>query len=200
MSGAPIANDPAAVDARVVKALSHPTRRRILELLQERELASPVELAGDLEIPLGTVSYHVRKLEELGFIELASRTQRRGAIEHHYRASASLDRPRRRRAAAASDGPAVSSRGRAAIGTVEEAQAALARGGFDTPRAGAYGRTLMLDEPGSSQAREAIRRSLAKVEQIGRASALRRERAEGGAAAGPALAVAVCALFELEGE
>ncbi len=94
----PLQEPPDAVDARVVKALSHPTRVRILELLQERELASPVELAGQLGIPLGTVSYHVRRLEQLGFIELATRTQRRGAIEHHYRARAALDMPRRRRA------------------------------------------------------------------------------------------------------
>ncbi len=42
----PMPSEPSdAIDARVVKALSHPTRRRILDLLQERELASPVELA-----------------------------------------------------------------------------------------------------------------------------------------------------------
>lgn len=193
MSGGPIANDPVAVDARVVKALSHPTRRRILELLQERELASPVELAGDLGMPLGTVSYHVRRLESLGFIELASRTQRRGAIEHHYRASASLDRPRRRRAAGVADGG--SERARVAIEAVEDAQGALARGGFDTPSAGAYGRLLLLDARGATQASAAVRRSLASVERIGRASERRIEAARGRAEI--ATATAVCALFEL---
>ena len=37
------------------------------------------------------MSYHVRRLHALGFLELVKRTPRRGAIEHHYRAKA---RPR----------------------------------------------------------------------------------------------------------
>jgi DNA-binding transcriptional ArsR family regulator len=78
--------DAEPVDTRVVKALGHPTRVRILNVLRDRELASPVELSGELGVALGTVGYHVRRLEELGFIELARRTQRRGAVEHHYRA------------------------------------------------------------------------------------------------------------------
>src|ERR1700754_4320360 len=119
---------PDAVDARVVKALSHPTRVRILELLQHRELASPVELATELGIPLGTVSYHVRRLEVLGFIELATRTQRRGAVEHHYRAPTTLDQPQRRRrrraTAAGAPDPGL-------VTVLDDAQLALGRGGFD---------------------------------------------------------------------
>src|SRR5215218_4084436 len=79
------------VDARVVKALAHPTRVRILNVLRDRELASPVELSSELGVALGTIGYHVRRLESLGFIELAKRTQRRGAVEHHYRARRVLD-------------------------------------------------------------------------------------------------------------
>ncbi len=151
----PLPEPPDAVDARVVKALSHPTRVRILELLQERELASPVELAGELGIPLGTVSYHVRRLEQLGFIELATRTQRRGAIEHHYRARAALDTPRRRRArrAAAADGSAPrrsphgcsttpTARSRAAASTPSRRVPTLARCG-STSAAAASSRTLL---------------------------------------------------------
>ena len=51
-----------AVDARVVKALGHPTRVRILNILRDRELASPVELSNELGVALGTIGYHVRRL------------------------------------------------------------------------------------------------------------------------------------------
>jgi len=166
-----------AIDARVVKALSHPTRRRILELLQERDVASPVELAQELSIPLGTVSYHVRRLDQLGFIELASRTQRRGAIEHHYRSRAALDLPRRRRRRSAdADGPAAVVRE-----TLDEAQRALARGGFDAVQARADARPLQLDAPGRAQARALLERFAAVAERIEQLSAARLAR---GAAAG----------------
>ena len=74
-------------DPRYVKAMSHPLRVRILAILQERT-ASPVELAQVLEGTLGTVSYHVRTLHQLGLIELVDETRVRGAVEHHYKARA----------------------------------------------------------------------------------------------------------------
>ena len=72
-------------DQRYVKALSHPLRVRILGILEEQP-ASPVELSQVLDATLGTISYHVRQLNELGLLELVRETPRRGAIEHHYRA------------------------------------------------------------------------------------------------------------------
>lgn len=169
---APMPSEPSgAIDARVVKALSHPTRRRILELLQERELASPVELAQELGIPLGTVSYHVRRLDQLGFIELATRTQRRGAIEHHYRARAALDLPRRRRRRSAEEGPAEVVRE-----TLDEAQAALRRGGFDAVQARADARALVLDARGRAQAAALLERFAQTVERIEGLSAARLAR------------------------
>ena len=41
-----------------------------------------------LEGTLGTVSYHVRTLHQLGLIELVDETRVRGAVEHHYKAKA----------------------------------------------------------------------------------------------------------------
>ena len=72
-------------DPRLVKALAHPLRIRILSSLEER-VASPSRLAAELDAPLGTVSYHVRILAGLGLLQLVDRKQRRGAIEHYYRA------------------------------------------------------------------------------------------------------------------
>ena len=76
---------------RALAALSHPTRTRILDYLQIHDRASPAELAAAFGVPLGSVSYHVRRLESLGFLRLVRRTQRRGAIEHHYAAVAAHD-------------------------------------------------------------------------------------------------------------
>jgi DNA-binding transcriptional ArsR family regulator len=73
------------VDPRIAKALSHPMRARILMILNER-VASPNEIAEAIDERLPNVSYHVRALLDLGTIELVDTAQRRGAIEHYYRA------------------------------------------------------------------------------------------------------------------
>lgn len=75
------------VDPLLVKAIGHPLRLKLLTLLNER-VASPSELADELDEPLGNVSYHMRRLAELGCIELVRTTPVRGALEHHYRATA----------------------------------------------------------------------------------------------------------------
>jgi DNA-binding transcriptional ArsR family regulator len=77
-------------DPALAKALAHPLRTRILAAL-EGQTASPSELAGKLDAPLGVVSYHVRRLEALGFLKLVKREPRRGAVEHYYSATS---RPR----------------------------------------------------------------------------------------------------------
>jgi DNA-binding transcriptional ArsR family regulator len=74
-------------DALAARALAHPIRVQVLKLLGERA-GSPRELAQGLDAPLATVSYHVRTLCRLGFIELLETIPRRGAIEHRYRAVA----------------------------------------------------------------------------------------------------------------
>jgi DNA-binding transcriptional ArsR family regulator len=73
------------VDPRIAKALSHPMRARILAILNERT-ASPNEISEMIDERLPNVSYHVRALLDLGCIELVDTAQRRGAIEHYYRA------------------------------------------------------------------------------------------------------------------
>jgi DNA-binding transcriptional ArsR family regulator len=76
----------APLDEGLIKALAHPLRWRIVEALVERGEASPVELARLLDQPLATVSHHIRVLRDAGSIELTRTEQRRGAIEHYYRA------------------------------------------------------------------------------------------------------------------
>jgi DNA-binding transcriptional ArsR family regulator len=73
------------VDTRLAKALSHPLRARLFAILNE-QVASPNEMADMLSERLPNVSYHVRALVDLECIELVRTAQRRGAIEHYYRA------------------------------------------------------------------------------------------------------------------
>ena len=68
----PIARSREELDPRIVRALSHPIRHRVLVALNER-VASPKELAAELGEPLGNVSYHTRVLAQLGCIELVAR-------------------------------------------------------------------------------------------------------------------------------
>ncbi|MFZ0042577.1 MAG: winged helix-turn-helix domain-containing protein [Solirubrobacteraceae bacterium] len=77
-------------DPRLAKALAHPIRTRVLSALEGRT-ASPSDLATELDVSLGVLSYHVRRLSALGFIKLVKRVPRRGAVEHYYTATA---RPR----------------------------------------------------------------------------------------------------------
>jgi DNA-binding transcriptional ArsR family regulator len=75
------------VDQRLVKALGHPLRQRILQELRDEE-RSPNELAEALGEPLGNVSYHVKILAECDAVELVRTAPVRGALEHFYRARA----------------------------------------------------------------------------------------------------------------
>ena len=130
------------VAASVLKALSHPLRMRLLTFVTERGEASPVEMARAFDVPLATVSHHTRVLRDLGYIELSRTQQRRGAVEHYYRALAApflddedwdkLPIPARRRLSA-----------HLLRQVFEDAAAAGPIGGFDA--AGAHIARLMLD-------------------------------------------------------
>src|SRR3954453_8142967 len=72
------------VETNLVKALSHPVRARALAILNSR-VASPKEIADELNLEVGNVSYHVNQLLQFGCIEMVDKAQRRGAIEPFYR-------------------------------------------------------------------------------------------------------------------
>jgi DNA-binding transcriptional ArsR family regulator len=73
------------IDRSLVKVMGHPVKVRALTVLSDRS-ASPKEIADQLDLPIGQVSYHVRGLEEMGMIELVGTRQVRGAVEHFYKA------------------------------------------------------------------------------------------------------------------
>lgn len=81
-------NLPVLVNPRLMKGLEHVLRQHILLALVQGE-ASPKELAALLGERLSGVSYHVTVLrDECGLVEETGTAQRRGAIEHFYKATA----------------------------------------------------------------------------------------------------------------
>lgn len=77
---------PELIDQRLVRALAHPLRIKILEILTER-VASPNLISDNLGTGLSHVAYHTRALDKCGCLELVDTAQRRGATEHFYKAS-----------------------------------------------------------------------------------------------------------------
>jgi hypothetical protein len=65
----------------------HPLKVSIVEAMEwVGEPLSPAELVRVLDrtAKLGTVAYHVKRLEELGALELSHTRPVRGALEHFY--------------------------------------------------------------------------------------------------------------------
>jgi len=71
---------------RVLRALNHPVRRRVLRALVDRE-GSASTLSRELKLELGVVSYHLNQVlaRECEVVELIDSVPRRGAIEKFYR-------------------------------------------------------------------------------------------------------------------
>jgi DNA-binding transcriptional ArsR family regulator len=165
------------VDPRLAKALSHPMRARILTILNER-VASPNEIAEMIDERLPNVSYHVRALLELGCIELVSTAQRRGAIEHYYRA---LTRP----FFSDRDWKRLPRSGRMAVSDVglqmiwDDASTAIKKGTFESRSDRHLSRTpLTLDEQGWDELSALLREVHAQAEAIGAKSGKRLAKSE----------------------
>jgi DNA-binding transcriptional ArsR family regulator len=165
------------VDPRLAKALSHPMRTRILAILNER-VASPNEIAEMIGERLPNVSYHVRALLELGTIELVSTAQRRGAIEHYYRA---LTRP----FFSSRDWKRLPRSARQAVSDQilqmvwEDASSAIEQGVFESRPDRHLSRTpLTLDKRGWDEVNALLREAHAKAESIGARSKKRLAKAK----------------------
>jgi DNA-binding transcriptional ArsR family regulator len=165
------------VDPRIAKALSHPMRARILAILNER-VASPNEIAEMIDERLPNVSYHVRALLDLGCIELVDTAQRRGAIEHYYRA---VVRP----FFTESDWKRIPKSGRQAIsdtllhGIWDDVSGAIEAGAFDSRTDRHLAHTpMLLDEQGWSELARVMTRTLGEVEKIQSQSTRRLKKSE----------------------
>lgn len=77
--------DEAAVDVKLMKALAHPVRQRILQELTRSEEASPSQIAQTIGEPLTNVGYHARVLVKCDAIELVRTEVVGSSVEHFYR-------------------------------------------------------------------------------------------------------------------
>ena len=160
------------LDEALLKAISHPLRHRLLGMLDAR-VASPNELARELELPLGRVSYHIRLLNDLGAIELVRTEPRRGALEHYYRAVASVwfseadwaKLPRSARRGIL---------GQKLQHIFTSVTAAVDRGGFDNPASQVLGTPLELDDEGLGELSRLLRETVERARDINARAAERR--------------------------
>jgi DNA-binding transcriptional ArsR family regulator len=166
------ARNASLVDPRLAKALSHPLRARILLILNER-VASPNEIAEMIGERLPNVSYHVRALVDLECIELVRTAQRRGAIEHYYKAV-------RRPFFSARDWRRLPRSGRQAIAEAwlqlvwDDVAKAIEAGTFDARPDMQLSRSpLVVDEEGWRELRDAAGRMVKDAERISKESTKR---------------------------
>ena len=165
------------LDARLGKALSHPLRPRILQVLTLRGQSSPVQVAAELGAPLGQVAYHMRMLRQHGCVELVRTERRRGAIEHYYRPVVApfltdeqwqrLPVPIRRQLTADT--------ARRIVGAIAHA---VPRGGFDPPGAHVDRMSLRLDADGWRELSDLLTSTLEEAARIQNRSDLRRVPAD----------------------
>ena len=86
----PISGAIAFKDLDAVKPLAHPMRMRAYIEAVKRPVSAK-ELSELMDVPLQRMSYHVRALADAGLLRVVRRTPRRGAMETHYRAIATLE-------------------------------------------------------------------------------------------------------------
>lgn len=72
--------------AAATKALDSQIRRDFIRKLKDSTLpVSPPEFARDERLPLTSVSYHARRLSDLGVAQCAERIHKQGAVSSFYK-------------------------------------------------------------------------------------------------------------------
>ena len=185
-----------ALDAKVLKALGHPLRMRVLTFVTEQGEASPIEMSRAFDLPLASVSHHTRVLRDLGYLELSRTQPRRGALEHYYRATAApfLDDEHWELLPVAARRRVASQLFRQVL---RDAAAAGQSGGFDAPSAHVARMVLDLDRRGWRDLSRAVLALLKRAEAIQERSDARREADRGEPSRRSELAVLHFALAEL---
>lgn len=167
------------IDQRLVRALAHPLRVQILDILTER-VASPNLLAEELDVGLTHVAYHTRALDKYGCLELVETAQKRGATEHFYKAchGSFVGDPQWRRVPRAVRGGVSSA---SLLSFVEKAGRALEAGTIEARDDSILcWNPLMLDERGWSEVTEILEEAADRVKAVegrSRARLARRDNA-----------------------
>jgi DNA-binding transcriptional ArsR family regulator len=164
----------------LVRALGHPIRVSALTILTEG-VASPKQIATELDMPLSNVSYHVRVLDELGLIQIVEEENVRGSVAHFYRAV-------QREVITHSDWQRLNSKVRSAFSgqvmeaLIADAAGSLASGHFDRREDRHLSRTRMvLDEKGWQRVADIQGKALQAIlkEEKAAAGRLSRSSSEG---------------------
>jgi DNA-binding transcriptional ArsR family regulator len=161
-------------NARLHKALSHPLRVKILTALGAGRVASPAELASELDAPLANISYHFQMLLRLDAIELVSTKPVRGALEHFYRATLQptdaledVSLPPGVRSALASHG---------LVDAWERFGEASEEGGLEDARSQVTASSLDLDEKGRKEDEAILDKAMKRVAAIQQEATKRLEK------------------------
>lgn len=168
---------PQLVDQRLLKALSHPTRILILDILSEGN-NSPTGIQRRIgDVSLNLLTHHIKVLRDLGCIKLVEKVPKRGATEHIYEVS-------ERQFLTVKEWEAVDSKHRRPITSTimrtisEDTGIAFADGRFDERTDNHLSRSpLELDEKGWSEVVSALAKALDKVLEADEKSKKRAEEA-----------------------
>jgi DNA-binding transcriptional ArsR family regulator len=168
-------------DARVIKAIGHSLRWRMLQALNEGE-ASPAGLARRFDEPVNLVAYHMGILEKAGGVELVRTEPRRGSTEHYYRAIMRPTFEDREWARLPLETR------RVVLGTeikriVRDIRAAADADGFDHPKAHVSWTGLDLDDEGIDEVADLLAGMVAELLEIQARVAGRRSEGHGDEAA-----------------
>lgn len=164
---------PALIDTRLLKAMAHPTRQHILDLLVEGP-SSPVRMQRRMDnISLNLVSHHIKVLKELGCVELVETVRKRGATEHIYRGT-------KRHMFTSEEWQSLNPRDRPPLTAnvlrliSEDTSRAFAEGKMDELPDNHLSRsTLDLDQEGWEEAVEILERTLGEIQEANAKSAER---------------------------
>jgi DNA-binding transcriptional ArsR family regulator len=150
---------------RLLKAVAHPLRHRVLTVIDEAGEASPKDVARALGEPLGRVGHHVRVLARLGAIVPTRTEQRRGATQHFYRSAVKryFDDASAARLPRATRRALVGAYVRRLAG---DAAAAAGGTGFDHPEAHLSYVLLDLDQEGMDAVAALLGQTLERVQEI----------------------------------
>lgn len=156
----------------VAKALSHPLRQRLL-ILYSQEPASPSEMAERLNVPIGDVAYHTKRLVEHGCVELVGTVKSRGGVKRRYRATRRYEFEDETWSGLAA--PLRGSLAELAVSEIgDDVAAAAAVAGFADEDVHLSRIVLQLDEPGRNELSAVLRETVARADAIAEESAQRR--------------------------
>jgi len=171
-------NLPVLVDLKLIRALDHLLRQHIL-LAAVAGPVSPNELSKLLGEGVSQVSYHVNVLrDDCGRLELVKTKQRRGAIEHYYRANAKTLLPAKAWRGFKKGMRAVVGAGQASD-LFNDLAAALKAGKLQGPHDHISRTPLVLDAEGVRNVQAIAERATKEVEDEQQATAKRMKKAKG---------------------